>query len=313
MKKTIAFLLAAILLLSLVGCAGGQKTGDGDQTTEAPTVAPTEPAPLTIADDTQVMQLSFKAPDAYETVERFAETDTNGTLTEKDLSYTLSDGGNVTYAWMKGQEIATVTDPSTLETKEFGGQAFKLVEKSGYYIAFAERNGDLYAVSCEPADGQDGSAMLDSTLAQVGFDSATETSVDDIDLYGARYTVDEALPLAGISIRVTASPDGTVTKKDVAWKYGASVDELDYTLMIRVFKNAALESVLKEDKEYEQTTVGGLEYTVLKTDDDAPYEYYTQHGDDVFEIRNNGKTGWVTTRSDASVAAFEAFLNSVSF
>ncbi len=261
----------------------------------------------------QVMELRFKAPDAYETVERYTNLGADGTPVEKDLKYTLADGGEFTYAWMRGQDISTILDPTELESKDFGGQTFRFTEKSGYQLSFAERNGDLYAVSCKAADGQDGAALLDAALAQVSFISATETSIDDTDLYDIRYTIDEALPLAGTAIRVTASPDGTVEKKDVYWSYGESADNLDYTLMIRVFKDKTVESVLKENKEYEQKTVGGIEYTVLKTDDDTPYEYYTQHGSDVYEIRNNGKSGWTTTRSDESFAAFEAFLNSISF
>ncbi|MBR5428664.1 MAG: hypothetical protein IK118_09975 [Clostridia bacterium] len=310
MKKTIALLLAALLLLSLTACSGGsgKKTDNGITTTEEPT----EPVVLTAADDTQVMDLCFTAPQEYETVERYTDLDANGGLLEKDLVYSLADGGSITYAYMKGQDLSTIMDTSELETREAGGQSFMITERSGNYLAFAQKAEDLYAVSYAPGEGGDGS-LLDTLLAQVSFTDATETSIDDIDLYDIRYTIDENLHIAGTSIKLLSTPDGTVTKKSVFWNYGESDDSVDFTLMVRVFKNATMASVLSEEKEYEQKTVSELEYTVLKTDDDTPYEYYTQHGDDVYEIRNNGKSGWTTTRSDESIAAFEAFLNSVGF
>ena len=42
-------------------------------------------------------------------------------------------------------------------------------------------------------------------------------------------------------------------------------------------------------------------------------EYFVQHGNNVYRVWNNGKSGFLTTRNEECEAAFEAFVNSISF
>ena len=97
---------------------------------------------------------------------------------------------------------------------------------------------------------------------------------------------------------------------------GKDGDNLDFRFYVCLLKNTTLENELDSEKEYEEKTVGDITYKVLKPDEGkAAFAYYTQHGDDVYEIRNRGvSNGWFgVSRSEESEAAFEKFLNSVHF
>ena len=141
------------------------------------------------------------------------------------------------------------------------------------------------------------------------------TEPESTDLFDAAYTVDETLKLAGYDITVLKGADGEVKRKGVVWKYGEDLSNPDFRLLLRVFRGDTVENVISAEQEYEQKTVGDLTYTVLKTDEnEAAYEYYVQHGNDVYEVRNSGRfNGMFTNRSEESVQAFEALLNSVHF
>lgn len=303
MKKTISLLIACLMLLSLAACGGG--AGKTEQ--------PEPEAPMTIADDTSIYELRITPPESYESVERYTDKSGDGTIVEKDINYVLADGSKISYGCMKDLTFAELTDISKLESKEINGLTYYLLDKSGEYCAFAQKESDVYAVQYTPAEGGDG-ALLDELLAGLSFAESEEPIVDDVDLFDITFTVDDTLPIAGTSVNVSATPAGDITRKSVMWKYGEDANDLDFRFTVIVCRNSTLENVLDAEKEFETKTVGELEYTVLKTDDDAPYDYFIQHGDDVYEIRNSGKyTGWSVSRSEESAAAFEAFINSVSF
>ena len=303
MKKTISLLIVCLMLLSLAACGGG--AGKTEQ--------PEPEAPMTIADDTSIYEMRITPPESYESVERYTDKSSDGAIVEKDINYNLTDGSKISYGCMKGQILAELTDISKLESKEINGITYYFLDKSGDYCAFAQKENDLYAVQYTPVEGGDGS-LLDELIAGVRYEESEEPVVDDVDLFDIQFTVDEALPMAGTSVNVTATPAGDITRKSVMWKYGEDPSDLDFRFTVIVCRNATLESVLDAEKEFETKTVGELEYTVLKTEDDAPYDYFIRHGEDVYEIRNSGSySGWSVTRSEESVAAFEAFINSVSF
>ena len=305
MKKTIAILLACLMILSLAACGGGSNEPG---TTEEPE----SQAPQTLADDTSIYEMRFTVPEGYASVERYCDLKSDGSVIEKDINYVLADGTKISYGCMKGQHLSDITDVSALETKEIGGLSYYYVDQSGAYCAFAQKEDDLYAVQYTPVDG-DG-ARLDELLAALEYGESVEPIIDDTDLYGINYKLDETLNVCGVSVLVSEDTEGKVTKKYVLRKFGENVEKPDFRFVIYAYPGATVESFMDETKEYETKTVGELEYTVLKNDSGSPYEYYIKNGDTVYEIRNNGaSSGWGVTRSDESVAAFEALLNTVSF
>ena len=113
-------------------------------------------------------------------------------------------------------------------------------------------------------------------------------------------------------------PDGTVVSKKFIWKYSQDSETIDYRFGIEEYKDAKLADILKEDKEYEELKIGGVTYSVEKSDKETDtydyYNYYVQQGDNVYVIQNKGiSNGWFVSRSEESKKAFETFINSVKF
>ena len=128
------------------------------------------------------------------------------------------------------------------------------------------------------------------------------------------YKFDESWNNTEYTIRNTENVEGEIIEKQVMWYFGKDKDNTDFRFMIRIHKNQKLEDVLKEDSEYIDKEVAGIQYKALKTDEASEYVYYTEHNDDVYEIRNAGTISlWWTNRSDESRTAFDTFLNSISF
>ena len=304
-KRSLAFVMAGAMVLALAAC--GKKGGSGGGLFSKPN---------TPGNDTAVMALSFNKPETYEKVERYVERTTDGKLVEKNISYKFSDESKLTYAYASGlaEQVKEALNIVEMETVEAAGKTFYLRINDSTYQAFQLEGDDVYGVEYKLPEGA-GREDFDKVLNAVKFTDAKDTLLSDESIYDIKYTIDESLPLYGTRINEVEKQDGTMEEKTVNWYYGQEKDKYDFRFMIRVYKGSKLEDILKEDKEYVDQKIGDLEFKALKTDDDKPYEYYIQHGEDVYEIRNNGSnnSGWFLTRSDESVEAFEKFLNTIKF
>ena len=317
MKKLIAFTVVFLMLLSLAACGAGGNGDNGPQKAK------------TVADDRSICEMRITAPEGFTSMERYTDVKGDGSLIEKDLVFTLADGSEYSFGVMRGQILSELTDVSGLATKEVNGVSYYVIERSSASYAFAQRENDLYAVQYTPAEEPESteetdstdeteaaaqSAGLDDMLAAITYTDFEEPEVDDSELFDLSVSL-EGLNTNGYSVNVTATPDGEITEKSVSWKFGEDAERPDYRIYTRIFRGKTVEDVLKENKEYEKKTVGELEYTVLvDTGEDMPYEYYVQHGEDVYEIRNNGDTsGLFVKRTEESFEAFEKILNSVTF
>lgn len=313
MKKLIAFIVVGLLLLSFAGCGG---SGGGQEKAR------------TVADDRSIFEMRITAPEGFTSMERFTDQDKDGGIFERDLNFTLADGSKISYGCMRGQILAELTDISSLDTKEVNGNTYYIVVRGDESAAFLQRENDLYAVQYTPAEeAEDAEAEadagaaetdentgLDQALAAIRFEESETPEADDTELYALSLSL-EGLTVAGSTVNVIATPEGEITEKSVIWKFGEDAQSPDFRIYTRIFRGKTLEDVRKEGKEYETKTVGDREYSVLAAgEDETPYEYYTQYGEDVYEIRNNGNNnGWFVDRTEESVTAFEQVLATVTF
>ena len=303
LKKLIIIFLTVLMVMTMSGCSGSSNGNGGSD----------EPEKIKkIADDTSTNLLSFSAPEKFDKAERFIEQSVDGEIIEKDITFYFNDGTELTYAYAKDQSLEGLIDLDSLEKIENGDDVFYVYVSGSSYVAFAMKDNDLYAVKYALLDGQSRDPF-DEAVKAVSFKDNGPMITNDLDLGGISYTIDPSLNVYKLVTNMTEDPDGNQLEKYVLWKYGQSDDEMDFRFLIRVFRNSTVEDQKKQDKEYEERTVNGISYTVL-CDEGNPYIYYTQHGDDVYEIRNSGKSnGWFTSRSEESYTAFEAFVNSISF
>jgi hypothetical protein len=278
-----------------------------------------------------ICAMEFDPPAAYDTVERFSDQTAEGAVKEKNISFTLADGTVIGYAWAADMDLEGQVGSRDVENEEIGDHKVYFMQSSNVYRAFFQHGADVYGVqyslpetdeaaegdeTAESAESTDGKALLKECVAALRFkEEAAACEAADLGLFDITCAPDETLKISGHTVTEVCSAAGELQKKSVTWKYGEDFSSPDFRLLIRVFRGETLQDLLKEDKEYEEKTVGDITYTVLKADEGtAPYEYYVQHGEDVYEIRNNGNdSGWFVSRPEESVQAFEAFVNSISF
>ena len=311
MKKIIALFIGLFMVLTLGGCSSSS-------TNENPIDpnAHAEPEVKTLADDTSLRALVVNVPENFETVARFVESTADGKIIEKDLNYTMTDGPDIGYALMCDANLADSIGTSNLEAMEkldVDGRTVYIYKDGSTYMALAECGNDIYAVNYALKD--DNSDAFYDFVKTLKFDesAAGEVEVNDTDLYDIVYTLDSAYNVYGSSITYSEDNTGKPLEKTVMYKFGESDANMDFRLLIRVHKNKALEDLLSESRTYEEKTINGITYTVEVNEDGPAYNYYTQHNDDVYQIRNSGKSGFFTTRSDESFAALDSLLNSISF
>ena len=98
MKKILAAGMSALAVRSLTACSSaGQSSADSQQSAQAqPTTA------AVVSQDKGVNQMSFTAPEAYKTVERYIEKYSDGKFAEKDITYNFEDESSICYACMFG-------------------------------------------------------------------------------------------------------------------------------------------------------------------------------------------------------------------
>ena len=308
MKKILAAGMSALAILSLTACSSaGQSSADSQQSAQTqPTTA------AIVSQDSGVNQMSFTAPEAYKTVERYIEKYSDGKFAEKDITYNFEDESSICYACMFGITLADEIPLEKITAAEYNGVSYQMYETGKNECAFLQKDADAYAIRYKFADSID-KEKFDKVMANVKFAENADLTENNIEFDGIQYTLDSTLNVYCTTSTLKETPDGTAVEKRLSWKFGKDKDNEDFAFVIAEYKNTTVEQQLKKDKKYEQKQVGNITYTVRADSDGKPYEYYTQHGSDVYLIRNNGKSGFVTTRSDKSVEAFEKLLSTISF
>ncbi|MBR0303187.1 MAG: hypothetical protein IJQ80_05005 [Clostridia bacterium] len=324
MKKILALLLVLMMVLSLAACGeSAEKTDKKDGAATADTTDDTgagesEADENRVIDDTSVMAMSFGVPGEFESVQRYIEQTVDGEISEKDIIFNFSEDSSLTYAYGMGMSLDDVLeamsmDKESADTKLCGDTVMYLKTNGTSYYAFGEYGGKLYAVSYS-GDDEDAEALFNSSLDGVTFSSASETKMNDTVFEDITYDAGADDAICGYRSTVEEDREGELIMKNIGWYYGENKDDPDYRFGITCYKNTTVEDEIGENEDTEETEIGGVTYTYIVPDDEKPYDYYTQYGDDVYEIRNNGAfNGLFTTRSDESATAFEAFLETVSF
>ena len=313
MKKIIALLLAAVFLLSLAACGGANQGGSG-QSGES-TDAPETTAKPKIADETAVMNMSFSAPEKYSTVQRYIQKDTEGKVTEIDVNYILDDGAKIIYAYSFDGGI-TEEQLSGRETVEIAGKTFYTIDSGKTQAALTLDGSSTYAFSYVFASDEDVDKTIINKLGEgIEFTDNTEYTDNDDEMYGINYKTDGIGNLVSLHNTTEETPDGDLVTKQLSWYFGEDIKNIDYRFFIKLTKDSKIEDVKEADKEYTEVTINDITYTAVVADEGKkPYDYLVQRGDDVYQIHNSGKSGWIgVTRTEESEAAFETFINSISF
>lgn len=315
MKKVLAVLLCAVMIISLSACGGKKsdaKSGEKTAVSEAPKF-------IDVTEDTDAMNLHFTPPAGYESAERVTGKDAKGNLTEKSFNYTFADSSSVMVGYTVGKNASDTIPQKSLESATsatYAGKQFKVIEEGSAFVALCEEGNVIYGIGYSFAKKADGNkAEFEDFMSNISFTKASETQEDDDDLFGITYDAKAAGNMTSRQITVTKKADGTLTKKAVSWHYGKDEENLDYRFLIRVYKDTTVDAQKTSGNEYEEKVINGITYTVRKmTNGEKPCEYFTQHGKDVYKIYNNGVvSGWGVTRSEQSQTAFENFVKSIKF
>lgn len=315
MKKLLALMIAALIILSLAACGGTRSSDNGGNTAE-----PTEPADLHISDDTDVLDMKITPPKAYATVCRSLDKLGDGTVFEKNLGYTFDDGSELTFATSTGVtedqigQIKSAIGEDKIETREAAGKSFFVFEYGSEWYAINQTDDVTYGIQYKLAEGSEDSAVFDKALEGVSFTDNKTSEINEEGLGDISYTLDSALNVASCYDDLEETSDGEMKSKAYTWRFGKDKDNIDFRFVIRVEKGKKLEDELDEKKTYDEKEIGGLTWTAFNNGDGEYYDYYIQHGGDVYIVKNIGvSTGWGTTRSDESFEAFGKLMDSISF
>lgn len=319
MKKFFALLIAVMMILSLAACSKAGENSAGENASGSAEPAATEaPAPQTIAEDTSAVNMIFAPPEGYETVNRHYEYAADGSVIDKSFTYTFDDDAEVIIGYTKGKEVTDEIPQSYLDDAEiidYAGKSFSVITTGTTIMSVAQDGDVVYGIGWSFAEEIDRDAF-DKLMDGISFADNTEAGENGDDLFDIRYTLDSSLNVVSINNNMTETPDGEAVDKSLTWYYGEDEDNVDFRILIKVFRNSTVEDEISKDYRTEELELGGVTYTVLyeDTDSDKPFAYYTQHGEDVYQIRNMGvNSGWSVNRSDESYAALENLMSTVSF
>lgn len=307
-RKAFAILLAVLMLFALAAC-----TDDG--------VGSKKEEHKKVAEDTSILEMSFSAPEEYDTVQRSVEKTTEGKLISKGINYTLSDDRTLSLVFTdaNGQKLEDELGEMEVERKEYNGTELIIYRSSKKtYMAFCQKGENVYGIQYRAASEETIEDEFEKILQTVKFTDSTETTLNDFKLDKITYNTETDVPLYSETTYITEKPDGTLIKKSFVWKYSSDSQKMDYRFGIEEQKNVKLEDVLDAKKEYQEAEIGDVTYKFEKSEDKESiydyYNYYVQQGEDVYVVSNKGvSNGLFTSRSKESVKAFEGFINAVSF
>ena len=298
MRKIIAALLALGLIFVLESC--GDNKSENDEI---------------IQGDTSVMAMSFTPPGEYESLERIVEHNTDGTVTEKYMVYTLSDDTKISYQYLTGIRFSQLINKKKAEKLEQDGHTFYLKHSKGVYQAFTKAGGGIYSLLCSVADNERGREIFDDALSGVSFTEAEKTGVNGFTVCDLNYKVSGELSVQKKRTSLTQNSDGKLLKKSVMLYFGETEGKTDFRFEMIAFKNTTIKEIVGKERKYKYQTIGKVQYAAMKSNEaGVPYAYYTQQDDDVYEIVNIGvNDGLFTTRSSKSEKEFTDFMKNIYF
>ncbi|MBR6406963.1 MAG: hypothetical protein IKS19_00010 [Clostridia bacterium] len=341
MKKIFALLLLIIMAFALVSCAGsGQddgtaaNNGGSSQTETARPAQSSEPeaaseAPAASGSE-RIIGMSFTPPEEYEKANITVFESTDGKTSNKDITYDFENGCKLTYAFESGLTVddlleQTGSDKSKYQSEQFGGETFLIKNKPGTNSAMAltERDGGVYLIQYNLYGIKGGDLEnaprepFDVALQSVAFADPSDEPTVDAEIYDLKYSTEGLAPVVAWKIGVTETKDGDPVYKYIRWDFGTDIEKPEYRFIVRAYRNTTIEEQYSDSKYNEEKEINGITYSVVPTYDEnkAPYEYYIQHGSDVYYIKNiemkdeDGKS----VRSEESEKAFEKLLESFSF
>ena len=277
MKKILCLLLAGVMIFAISSCSGSGENSGGSEPAATEALKPQK-----IAEDTTAVNMSFTPPEGYDTVSRHLEYAADGSVIDKSFSYKFSDKSEVMIGYSKGKKITGEIPQRYLDKAEnvkYGGKSFLIVTQDKTLMGVCQDGDVIYGIGWSFADAVDRNKF---NKIMEGIETSNGEAVD----------------------------------KSLTWRYGKDKDNIDFRLMIQVFKNTTVEKELPKDYKTGEVEMGGIKYTAVYDTGTAekPFAYYTQHGSDVYQIRNMGKSGgWSVTRSDESYKALENLMKTVSF
>ena len=318
MKKTLAILVAIVMAISFTACSNIASVNNN------------------VSGDTLLLGMEITPPEEYSSVERSIDKNTDGTINEKTLTYTLADGSKIAFSTSTEiedkslDELLEDSGVKDIEKREIAGKQFSVFEfgelyalcQDGAYtygvqFTFPEEENDASDETNEAGDAEEEaktSEVFDKALEGISFVEDTTSKENEEGLEDINYTLDETLNVVSIVDTLEETKEGDMVSKSYTWRFGTDKDNLDYRFIIRVIKNTTLDAELDESNTYTEKTVGDLTYTVREDSDGNAFEYNIQHGTDVYVIKNLGdNSGWFIDRSEESYAAFENLINSISF
>ena len=297
------------------GTGTGTEDTSGD-TTEGTTEDVVELQEPNLMEDEYVLNMHITPPSDVESVGMDLYKDKDGNEIYKSLYYELADGSEITYYNYIGKAITDIgIETAGLETKTVDGHTFYEYAENSYIYEMCDDGGQLYVIYFYPSSEGERKVLDDAIVTTKIEDSGSGATLTP-ELPDLSYTQDPSLPFCGYAISLEEDALGEVEEKTVIQVYGESFSKMDFSIVTTLYKNKKIEDVASALlTEYDLVTIGDYSFNANKADDElGVYKYYTQHGDDVYLFKDGGSSGsWWYERSDASKAAFEAFLPTVVF
>ena len=328
MKKLFAIIISAAMIISLAACSE-QSGSSSDQSSKESTVEETTQASekntgVKVIDDHAVAGMEFTPPKSYSNANRNVVESLSGSVIEKDMIYILNDESVLKVIVMAGTKLDDLINTDDYKDKvEQDGVTFHTTKAERYASAYTEKDGCSYIINFTGSSDTPSYEEYDALLKSVHFTGETETAMNDFDMYDIVFKNDSSDSMLGYTIAVQEDPKGEIMTKSVTSNYGDDTSGLEYSIRVKIFRNRTIDDVLSEVytkssvPETEKKTVNGTEYTtaIPKADsgETKSHAYYTQHGSDVYAVYNDGGGVYEITRTDESWAAFEEFLDSISF
>lgn len=321
-QKIAGFAIAVLSAVTLVGCGSGNNTISDSgliSGAQVPTAVVKD-----IGFEMDTFGMTFIAPKEYESVSCTMNRNMDGTVTDKNIIFTLADG---TIIDLSGAVLNEGEDAIALIKENIAEENLEIVTIDDYDFYVFELAGDKYAVAQDDKQNAYGLSVEGSTeggsdvanifkemLSGIRIKKHTDVVSTEVDLGSIQYQVDDAWGLIQIFESTDLDKDGRCTGMSRMWKFGKSTDELDYRFRIQRFPNTPMEDVLNADNTYEDKEINGLTYKTY-SNDDGVIEYTIQNKEDTYVIRNMGENnfGLFTNRSEESMKIFEEFVNTIRF
>ena len=307
-KKICISLILILCFITLFGCSTTNNSGSGNNNDD------------NVITEKNVLGMIFADQTEYESISYYLEINTDNSIKEKSIVYTLDENRSITFAAVINKKISDlVEDIDSLEKVEYNNKTWYRYDQSYDQMLMTETDDTIYIIYYVFDEDENNSEheIIDNFAKTVKFTNIfTKTvSSDIIALDNMQYDLKDLPEILISSIYMTQDKENKNIEKSISIRFNdkdENGEDDKYRFTATLYYNEDINNKISTTDDYKEVSINDQNFKTTANVENRKF-YIIQIDNNVYSFSNDGTGSWFATRSDNSYTSFEKFMSTIKF